>query len=68
MAALARTPVVPETTPVVTLSAHCGPATAQGDWVLTQGRLPGAHASNAKMRFQSFFMLTTIQPSFIASS
>ena len=24
--------------------------------------------SKAKMRFQSFFMLTTIQPSFIASS
>jgi hypothetical protein len=24
--------------------------------------------SNAKMRFQSFFMLTTIQPSLVASS
>ena len=38
--------------------AHC-PASA--------GRLP-AYCSNAKMRFQSFFMLMTVQPCFFASS
>jgi hypothetical protein len=27
-----------------------------------------AHYSNANMRFQSFFMLITVQPSFFASS
>ena len=49
--------------------------------VLTPSRLPhasakltksgwhkGVYRSKAKMRFQSFFMLTTIQPSFLASS
>jgi hypothetical protein len=29
---------------------------------------PAPHYSKAKMRFQSFFMLTTIQPSLIAWS
>ena len=29
---------------------------------------PVAHGSNAKIRFQSFFMLMTVQPSFFASS
>ena len=50
------------------LSAQSRPATVQGDLVLTLGRLPGAHASNANMRFQSFFILTTIQPFLFASS
>jgi hypothetical protein len=35
---------------------------------LVKAHAAPAHYSNVKMRFQSFFTLTTIQPSFIASS
>ena len=47
------------------VAVDCFAAPAMTGSVLTRSNMP---YSNAKMRLQSFFMLTTIQPSFFASS